>query len=130
MTPSTQFRSSCKLQEQLADVMGIASNVYAEELSVYGHGRPLWIPEPVGGEEIRLGDVGYIDRDGQFHRIFNMTVGPEHPYNRYGVPEGFIPLPIPPHLVQIRRNHLPLGPISSASIRSCQLGAQRGSCRP
>ena len=36
-----------------------SAEIYANELSRYGHGRPMWSPDvPEGG--IELGDVGFI----------------------------------------------------------------------
>ncbi|KAF7789119.1 hypothetical protein EIP86_000054 [Pleurotus ostreatoroseus] len=103
--------------------MGKAAQLYAQELGVLAHGHPMWCPEPMGPYEVRVGDVGFIDEDGQFHRLFNATVGGEHPYNQHGVPEGFQPLGIQPHLINIRPNHLPQGPISSSSVKSYKVDA-------
>ena len=72
--------------------MGVASDIYATELSRRGHGLPLWRPEPENDQQIRVGDVGWVDEDGQFHRLFNVTVGADDPYNADGVPQDFEPL--------------------------------------
>lgn len=82
--------------------MGLAADIYAEELSGSRHGLPLWSPEPADEYEARIGDVGYIDEDGQFHRLFNVTVGPDHPYNAGGVPPDFEPLQFPLKLINVR----------------------------
>ncbi|KAF7796003.1 hypothetical protein EIP86_007172 [Pleurotus ostreatoroseus] len=102
--------------------MGAAADVYAQELGIKNYGRPLWCPEPADGYEVRIGDVGFVDEDGQFHRLFNATVGPDHPYNQHGVPNDFFPLSFLPQLLNIRRDHLQPGPISSNSVNSYHIG--------
>ncbi|KAF7789117.1 hypothetical protein EIP86_000052 [Pleurotus ostreatoroseus] len=103
--------------------MGTAAQVYAQELEVLNLGHPMWYPEPADQYEVRIGDVGFFDEDGQFHRLFNATVGENHPYNQNGVPEGFHPVSVEKSLIQIRRNHLPSGPISSRSVKSHKVDA-------
>lgn len=93
--------------------MGVASEVYAKELSSRKHGIPLWYPEPADQYEVRVGDVGHLDEDGQFHRLFNVTVGPDHPYNADGVPQDFEPLQFNRRLFASHDNILPPQPITS-----------------
>ena len=52
----------------------------------YGHA--LWEPNPGGRyPAVAVGDVGFIE-EGQFHRLFNVLLNPNHPsHNIYGVPE-------------------------------------------
>ena len=69
-------------------------DTYARELEHFRHGYPLWDPEPSFAGEVHIGDVGYIE-EGQFHRLFNVAFGKEHPYNAGGVPEHFQPMDIP-----------------------------------
>ncbi|KAF7789085.1 hypothetical protein EIP86_000018 [Pleurotus ostreatoroseus] len=108
--------------------MGIASDVYAQELSSYNHGLPLWSPEPADAYEVRVGDVGYIDEDGQFHRLFNVTVDANHPYNvdpetgESCVPTDFHPLQFNSRLFSIKPKQFPPGPLPSRSVKSHEIG--------
>ncbi|OBZ73114.1 hypothetical protein A0H81_06652 [Grifola frondosa] len=64
-------------------------DVYAEQLFHFGHGLPLWFPEPGDSGEISIGDVGYIEK-GRFYGLFNTMLPDDHKVNkRYGVPEPF-----------------------------------------
>ena len=65
-------------------------DIYARELSNYGHGHPLWGPEPsLEFGEVRLGDVGYM-RKGYFCFLFNCMRPPDDPVNSSrGVPAEF-----------------------------------------
>ena len=96
-----------------------SATVYINELCRFGHGIPLWTPEPSGDDdEVRIGDVGYIDDDGQFHRLFNATVDSEHPVNGGAVPRDFQPLALPTPLIIIKPNHFVPGPITSKGVRT------------
>ncbi|TBU40271.1 hypothetical protein BD309DRAFT_993190 [Dichomitus squalens] len=65
-------------------------NIYAEQLFPLGYGHPLWYPEPVGGREILIGDVGWFRTNGQFTPLFNVKSSREDPVNQQnGVPRGF-----------------------------------------
>lgn len=110
--------------------MGRAATVYAQELSAYGYGHPLWCPEPTRGLDgcirgIHLGDVGYIDEDGGFRRLFNVTVGANHELNTGGVPEGFTPVEYNESLRSVRDNFLHPRPFCSETVegRSLEGGA-------
>ncbi|THU77277.1 hypothetical protein K435DRAFT_702773, partial [Dendrothele bispora CBS 962.96] len=69
-----------------------------------GHGYPLWTPEPnreappeyrEGG--IKVGDVGFITRNGGFEFLFNITLPENHDINKWrGVPENFVSLDLVP----------------------------------
>lgn len=51
------------------------SAVYADELSCLNEGHAIWIPEgPNQSEEVQLGDVGYINKDGAFIFLFNVDL--------------------------------------------------------
>lgn len=90
--------------------------VYAEELASKGRGTPLWYPEPSERGEVEIGDVGFL-YNGGFHRLFNVTVDSDHPFNANGVPEGFEPLPSNKSRFSDRRSEdIPPGIISSSSI--------------
>ncbi len=108
--------------------MGIAADVYAQELGNYNHGLPLWSPEPADGFEIRVGDVGHIDEDGQFHRLFNVTVDASHPYNidpddgEPRVPTDFYPLRFNSRLFSVKPKQISAGPLPSKSVKSHEIG--------
>ena len=102
-----------------------SATVYINELCRYGHGIPLWTPEPSdGGDEVRIGDVGDIDDDGQFHRLFNVTVEAEHPINGGEVPRDFQPLNLPTPLISIKPNQFAPGPITSKGVRTNEFQVQ------
>lgn len=111
-----------------------APRVYAEELYCYGHGLPLWCPEPTKGRdktirEIELGDVGYVDKEGSFWRFFNITKPAEHEWNKDGgTPEGFIPHDIPDHLKSFMEYRLNPGILSSKTVTRTEIGAGIGMC--
>lgn len=47
--------------------------VYANCLACQKRGHALWFPEgPDGSDEVQVGDVGYINRDGKFLFLFNI----------------------------------------------------------
>lgn len=105
-----------------------SATIYAEELHHYGHGHPLWSPEPtrnLDGRErdVQLGDVGHIDEDGCFWRLFNITVDSDHEWNGGRVPVGFVPLKIPQHLKTFKEDYLNPGALSSKSMRARAGGA-------
>ncbi|KAI0084198.1 hypothetical protein BDY19DRAFT_997915 [Irpex rosettiformis] len=102
--------------------MGRSATIYAEQLSERGYGHPLWFPEPTKGldghfRDPQLGDVGYIDEDGGFRRLFNVTVGPEHELNAGGVPDGFVPINFKQELADVKERFLAPGPLCSGSIK-------------
>ncbi|KAI0707098.1 hypothetical protein C8Q76DRAFT_747972 [Earliella scabrosa] len=64
-------------------------DIYARSLEPLGYGYPLWGPEPSSEfGEVRLGDVGYIQR-GHFCFLFNTMLEATHPVNMRGVPDAF-----------------------------------------
>ena len=99
--------------------MSKAAEVYESELYDYNHGVPLWFPEPVNNvEEIYIGDVGYLDGDRQFHRLFNVRVCRDNVLNKDGVPEDFRPLDVPQRRIDIKDNYLaPHEPMVSNDIK-------------
>ncbi|KAI0765564.1 hypothetical protein BC629DRAFT_1541120 [Irpex lacteus] len=103
--------------------MGIAATVYAEELSTYGYGHPLWCPEPIQRKNgtyrhIHLGDVGFVDEDGGFRSLFNITVDAHHELNSAGVPEGFVPVDVNDNLESVRDGFLQPQPLCSETVRA------------
>lgn len=109
--------------------MGRAAKIFAEQLGIFHYGHPLWYPEPTSGldgkeHEVHIGDVGYIDEDGAFCRLFNITFDADHPLNRGGVPGGFAPLSFDHNrLIKIKKNFLNPGPLCSRSVNGRQLDA-------
>lgn len=103
--------------------MGLASTTYAEQLDFFRHGHALWFPE----YEANIGDVGYIDEDGAFRRLFNVTFDAAHRLNRRGVPEGFVPLSFDhEEQTDIKPSFLKPGPLHSRSVTSRQVEAHIG----
>ena len=101
--------------------MGLSSTVYAELLSRYGHGHPLWDPEPSEGldgcvRDVQLGDVGYIDAYGGFRRLFNITVDAQHELNAGGTPAGFTPIAFNQSLKRQKEDALSPGPLCSEGV--------------
>lgn len=97
--------------------MVLAAKILAQALDHYGLGRASWSPEPLHGD-IYIGDVGYIDEDGAFHRLFNVTVDRDHPVNSGGVPKNFEPLQFAPRLLTVRPNYFPAQPFVSRSVKN------------
>lgn len=92
--------------------------VYRKELQKLGHGYPVYEPDP-GNEydKVRIGDVGYVDRFGRFHTVFNAFLPPEHPVNqRRGTPRGFTPMDSRSSTT-FPRSDLPAGPMHSTYVR-------------
>lgn len=109
--------------------MGLSATVYAELLSRYGHGHPLWDPEPSEGldgcvRDVQLGDVGYIDAYGGFRRLFNITVDAQHELNAGGVPTDFTPIAFNQSLKRHKEDALGPGPLCSEGVESHALEAQ------
>lgn len=73
--------------------MQTAVDVYRDCLRSLGHGYPLYEPNPAGEyDRVRIGDVGYIDNHGKFHRAFNAFYSADQDINCEGVPEDFTPI--------------------------------------
>ena len=100
----------------------LAARVYSEELYDYKHGLPLWTPSSPDGE-IFIGDVGYVDDQDSFRRLFNATVGHDHPCNPLGVPTGFVPLEYPSHLLKLTPDHFEEGKVLASTGLSTKEGA-------
>lgn len=67
--------------------------------------------------EVQIGDVGYIDEDGAFRRLFNITVDADHFLNAGGVPQGFAPLKFSENLITVRPRALDAGAYCSNSVK-------------
>lgn len=99
-----------------------AVGVYAEQLICKGYGLPLWQPEPPDNGAVRIGDVGLVD-NGRFVRLFNAMQNSEHPLNRWGVPEGFVPLKVHPEVLRTSPAFLQPGPVFNSQSVSCDVSA-------
>ena len=69
--------------------------VYQRQLRLLGYGLPLYEPNPgTLYDHVRFGDVGITTPNGGFLRLFNCLPQVNPNINRrYGVPDGFEPLP-------------------------------------
>ena len=118
-TPTTALRMSTP-----------AWKVYAQELLRRSHGFPLWYPEPTKFEEVEIGDVGFIN-EGRFYRLFNACREKHDPINKgNGVPDGFVPLEIPPNLLHRHDEYLSPGPVCSVRTRCRKIDMGAGAAPP
>lgn len=104
--------------------MRTAAMIFAEQLDHLAQGHALWYPEPTKDSkgqayEVHIGDVGYIDEDGAFYRLFNITLDASHELNSGGVPDGFEPVPFDHAVhVKVKPDFWSQGPLCSRSIKS------------
>ena len=105
--------------------MGLAAEVYAEQLLSKAHGLPLWIPEPSKFGEVLIGDVGYV-YDGSFYRLFNVTRSPDHPINQGGLPDNFEVLEYDSCLLHRVDQYLDAGVVCSKSVKRSDISASGG----
>lgn len=112
--------------------MGKAADTYIQQLDHHGYGIALWYPmPPLDGEgtrpeEARVGDVGFVDDDGAFHRLFNTMVEADDALNQGEVPDDFQPLRLNKRLVATNPDAFEAIPIVSRSIKSRDIGAKAG----
>ncbi|PIL29922.1 hypothetical protein GSI_07832 [Ganoderma sinense ZZ0214-1] len=97
-------------------------DVYAQLLSLRGHGLPLWEPEPTRFGEVLIGDVGYM-QNGGFFRLFNSILPAEDPVNLGGVPQDYKQLQIPDTLRHHTRHALGAGAICSKGVAAVNVDA-------
>lgn len=117
------YRHAALLSLHGVPKMGVAPEILANTLEHYGHGRAMWCPEPPEdldnrAHEIQVGDVGYLDEDGGFRRLFNVTVGPDDELNKGGVPDGFEPLRFNKRLLSLRRDQFPPSAFCSRTVKT------------
>ena len=71
------------------------SNVYRDQLSALSHGIALWDPNPpkLLYDKVSIGDVGYLNQEGTFIRMFNVMLPWDDLSNQtVGKPEPYDPL--------------------------------------
>ncbi|KAI6097705.1 hypothetical protein EDD16DRAFT_589563 [Pisolithus croceorrhizus] len=98
-------------------------DMYAKHLLHSGYGYPLRIPEPRNtlpdyyrDSGLQVGDVGTVDRDGQFDVLFNIYKCKDNLlHDRHGVPKNFQPIKLPGD-INLRDNAIPPCPIHSRGI--------------
>ncbi|KAI6094844.1 hypothetical protein F5141DRAFT_1165267 [Pisolithus sp. B1] len=98
-------------------------DVYAKHLLHAGYGYPLRIPEPRStlpdyyqDSGLQVGDVGTVDRDGQFDVLFNIYKCKDNLlHDRRGVPKNFQPIKLQGD-INSRDNVIPPRPIHSRGI--------------
>ncbi|KZS96368.1 hypothetical protein SISNIDRAFT_482943 [Sistotremastrum niveocremeum HHB9708] len=69
------------------------AQIFAQHLLYHGHGFPSWTPSP-NTYVLVPGDLGYIDGDGRFIRLFNVMLSKDAPENQrdaHSPPDGFQP---------------------------------------
>jgi hypothetical protein len=109
--------------------MGEAAAVFADTLARYNYGHALWWPQPTKGlnrrlQEVEIGDVGYVDEDGAFHTLFNITYSATHERNAGGTPVSFVPLAFDSGSVDVKEQFCTRGPLYSTTVKSREVEAQ------
>jgi hypothetical protein len=65
---------------------------------------------------VRIGDIGYVTKDGAFESLFNIRAPRDDPINNQGVPDGFEQIILGPgDITHIRRFHKQDGVVTSRS---------------
>ncbi|KAF5381823.1 hypothetical protein D9757_008315 [Collybiopsis confluens] len=70
--------------------------LYATQMSSLGYGSALWDPDQGYFENskrrphVRPGDVGYVDQNGSFIRLFNLHLGKDDPDQGMAIPDDFV----------------------------------------
>lgn len=115
--------------------MGEAARIYAEELAKFNFGHALWWPEhtkdPNGREhDIEIGDVGYVDGDGAFHVLFNVTHDIDHPLSAGHFLDGvFEPLEYDSDSVETTERFLtPDNPVCGSTVIEHEVTGQLAPC--
>lgn len=84
------------------------SNIYREQLSSLNQGLALWDPKPIENlyNHISIGDVGYLQENGTFMRLFNVTLPWDDPSNSLlEVPEEYKPLELG-HFINVQSSEM------------------------
>lgn len=92
----------------------LARQIYAKQLYTLQLGLPQWHPEV----EVKLGDVGFFlgGIGGEFFRLHNVFNDAEN--QSRGVPDGYEPLALPPHLLINTSCERNAQTLSSVSVRN------------
>jgi hypothetical protein len=101
-----------------------AHEIYARELGQLQHGEALWVPEPNGYDETRVGDVGYIVNGVLFNKLFNVIATADDPINLgFEVPDDFEPLVLRPNTLYKNDKFFRPGAYHGYSISRFDIGA-------
>lgn len=108
--------------------MAPAAKVYPNGLFHLKHGYGLWMPEPLGYNRVSVGDVGYVDDDGMFVRLFNVLLPHDHAsHTDLGVPSDFERLELrPTSLVTKWSYHNSEEPIRSDWVATSKINLSLG----
>ncbi|KAJ7096077.1 hypothetical protein C8R44DRAFT_684211, partial [Mycena epipterygia] len=109
-------------------------DLYSRLLLTKRHGYPLSHPQPCDNlpEEsrmkgIEIGDVGVLTPDGSFDVFFNICRESDDPVNRFGVPFGFVPVPLGPNdFTSWETYHPPGSHVSNTTISKRRLDVNAG----
>lgn len=96
------------------------AEAYERALYPQGCGTALWEPDHI---DINPGDVGFI-QDDHFTRLFNALLPWTHPEQRLGVPSGFQPMVVPPHLRTFKRLQFEPQILHSQSVKQHDVSAE------
>ena len=96
------------------------SNIYRDQLTSLYHGLALWNPDPVKDiyDQVSIGDVGYMSSEGDFIRMFNVTLPRDDQSNRRHAEQPGPYDPLTPSIIIRRR----FGPIDRYSRKVSNVG--------
>ncbi|KAL4245182.1 hypothetical protein ABKN59_009891 [Abortiporus biennis] len=94
--------------------MGLAADIYADQLSYLKHGHPQWRPEPMEREPPMIGDLGHL-LDGQFRRLFCCARPPKHELSEMS-PRNFYQLQYDKNLLVNRERAIDPGTVQGKNV--------------
>ena len=81
--------------------------------------------------EIEIGDVGYIDGDGAFCPLFNVTYAADDERNAGRLPtDGFVPLRYNASAIDPKEKFLSALPVHGCSVKSRRVAVEATVCVP
>ncbi|KAL4245168.1 hypothetical protein ABKN59_009889 [Abortiporus biennis] len=95
--------------------MGLAADIYADQLSYLRYGHPMWRPEPKAREGPMIGDFGHL-ADGQFRRLFCCARPKNHELNDTGRPKDFSQLTFDRKLVVAKERVIESGTLQGKNV--------------
>ncbi|KAJ7623760.1 hypothetical protein FB45DRAFT_114589 [Roridomyces roridus] len=114
-----RFADNCEFSGNRSE-----SEIYSRLFLSKGIGCPVYRPKPCDDlpeaakrNGTAIGDVGIVTYDGCFDPIFNITLPPGDPLNRFGVPRDFSQLKIEPEDMQTKPMYYPPGTIISRTVK-------------